>query len=180
MNQIVTHLVLTIVMCLMSSIALSQGTTEHFKFMGIPINGTYENFVQKLKLKGFKQFRDLEVYKGVYDNDTVLVTIGDNKELNLVYCVQIIKINDIVLNENKFILYSRFEDIVGRLEIKYDIESEELSGKHQKFIPIVKNNELLGDIIIEIRESGDYSSLCISYFDVVNYKKNIIQRDKDL
>lgn len=44
MEQIVTHLVLTIVMCLIPSIALTQNTSEHFKFMCIPINETYENY----------------------------------------------------------------------------------------------------------------------------------------
>ena len=35
--------------------AMAQNTNEHFKFMGIPINGTLESFTQKLVAKGMKR-----------------------------------------------------------------------------------------------------------------------------
>lgn len=35
--------------------AMAQNANEHFKFMGIPINGTLESFSQKLVAKGMKR-----------------------------------------------------------------------------------------------------------------------------
>lgn len=35
--------------------AMAQNVNEHFKFMGIPINGTLESFTQKLVAKGMKR-----------------------------------------------------------------------------------------------------------------------------
>lgn len=35
--------------------AMAQNANEHFKFMGIPINGTLESFTQKLVEKGMKR-----------------------------------------------------------------------------------------------------------------------------
>ena len=41
--------------------AMAQNTNEHFKFMGIPINGTLESFTQKLVAKGLKREHASEV-----------------------------------------------------------------------------------------------------------------------
>lgn len=181
MNQIVTHLVLTIVMCLIPSIALTQNTSEHFKFMGIPIDGTYENFVQKLKLKGFKQFGDLEIYKGVFDNDTVLIGVENDKELNLVYAVQVIKIKDIIFAEYEAKLYPKFDNLVDRLENKYHSEAIEWDdNKHFVSIPINRNNKYVGNIAVRIGQMDSNCLISMTYYDVLNFEKHKIAQDKDL
>ena len=179
-KQIVTHLVLTIVMCLIPSIALAQNTSEHFKFMGIPINGTYENFVQKLKLKGFKKFRNTEMYKGLYDNDTSLVMPIIDENLNIVYCVDVFKMKDVTNIDEENILYPKFETLVIRLENKYNKEAEKLDGKYEKFIPVFKNNKNIGHVTIQIKKVNDLSLLSITYYDVANLIRHQSQRDKDL
>lgn len=45
---------LTFICSLISVCSICQ-TTEHLKFMGIPINGTSNAFTQKMKAKGFSR-----------------------------------------------------------------------------------------------------------------------------
>jgi hypothetical protein len=46
------RVILTCICCLFS--LFLQAQTEHFKFMGIPLNGKISSFDRELKKKGFK------------------------------------------------------------------------------------------------------------------------------
>ena len=94
------------------------------KFLGIPVDGTKEEMMQKLQEKGF-QLNDKGVLEGEFNGRDVIVLIGTNK--NKVYRIMLMDIipsdkNSIKIrfnnlcsqffNNKKYITYSKEEELI--------------------------------------------------------------------
>ena len=70
---------------------MAQNTNEHLKFMGIPINGTLENFTQKLVAKGMKRQQcrdDMWAFRGKFaGKDDCTIYVSQVPSRNIVYKV---------------------------------------------------------------------------------------------
>lgn len=70
---------LSIAVCLLSLSGKAQ--TDVTKFLGIPVDGTKAEMMQKLKAKGFKQnLYDKEVLTGEFNGRSVNIHIGTNRD----------------------------------------------------------------------------------------------------
>lgn len=179
---------LSFVLCLISITAFCQ-TTEHLKFMGIPINGTPYAFTQKMAAKGFKHYPSEDtdgynLYKGKFAgyNDCIIEAMKFN---NTVYAIAI----SIPINTNNTWngIKSAYLKIRNNIYNKYNIinvDTNEYFDKpyyegdgyeltaifaeacHFTTIFTVDNNA--SQIITRI---GDASSIYLFYLDGINYQR---------
>lgn len=118
------------------------------KFMGIPIDGTEEQFSHELRNKGFKYDPIYECYKGQFNGETVDVYIHTNHNLvDRVYVAfPYTTENDIRIKFNR--LLSQFND-------------------NGKYLALCINNEIPGDenIHYQISVQNKRYQATFSYFD---------------
>ena len=60
---------------LMVTICFAQETKDVTKFMGIPVDGTKSEMIQKLKSKGFTYDTKINLLKGEFNGDNVLISV---------------------------------------------------------------------------------------------------------
>ena len=65
-------------LCLMPVVSM-QAQEDVTKFLGIPVDGTEEEMIQKLKAKGFWMDEDVGMLRGEFNGVDVYVTIATNK-----------------------------------------------------------------------------------------------------
>jgi hypothetical protein len=85
-------LFLFLVVALMALSAHSQTESEHMKFMGIPIDGTLDEFKSKLMAKGFEpDLEDKVVLYGTFAGfDNCIIICYSNKTNNQMYAVVVV------------------------------------------------------------------------------------------
>ena len=164
---------------------------EHFKFLGIPLDGSIEEFEAKLCDKGFireMESRESEInkrnYKGLfagYDSD---VTIEFNPRNRNVYSACVL----ITRSDPKTILklYEKFRDdyLQKYPENKYrEIDLEDYPSMAMWFNDS-SNKKEIGQVTIlalpTMYEIFGYCSLTISYTDKANKEKNDNSKLDDL
>ena len=57
--------------------------SEHFKFLGIPICGTIQEFSKQLEEKGFKKVESSEVYRGIFDGNSAYLLLTELSQVNI-------------------------------------------------------------------------------------------------
>lgn len=166
--------------------SFAQEESTHFTFKGVPIDGTYDSFVSKLKQKGFKQdindpYFMLGDFAG-YSDCRIVITHDTNKDI--VYGVGVI----FEEADSWSVLYTNYSNLKRMLTIKYgspDSEVEEFqhpssatddrSKMHEvrmgrsDFKTIFENEK--GHIILQISELDYKCNVTLIYVDNQNLNK---------
>ena len=114
---IMKRILFSIMVSLLSLTSFAQTQSPHMTFKGVPIDGTYNSFVTKLKQKGFKQdLSDRRVLKGSfagYSDCNIIPQYDTDKDL--VYGVGVI-----FQETNSWqTLYTNYSSLKRMLTIKY-------------------------------------------------------------
>lgn len=166
----------------------------HMKFMGIPLNGTIEQFSQKLKTKGItydaiaskKLSPGAKLYNGTFMGEHAQFVVMFNAKSRIVYGVGV----ELTYSTKEFARVP-FLDIAEQLHKKYptaEFSSVEKTGKTVtgvKFlIPDVDSSQTLGIIMQTLNRPDGYLKkywlVNLIYTDVKNYKKNSDTNSDDL
>lgn len=149
-----------------------QTASEHLTFKGIPIDGTLESFVGKLKGKGYKEhykkdnFVILEGEFAGYKN--CLINIGTSKDLDLVYRVLV----TLPFSDNWNAVYKDYDKLKRMLTEKHgkpDSEGEDFMG-----------NEATSDGIKRMYTEKGYCNYFAEYNLGIGGKKIAIGGSKEL
>ena len=113
------RVILTCICCLFS--LFLQAQTEHFKFMGIPLNGKISSFDRELKKKGFKlddfaskTLKGSYMYKGIFAGEKSQVLVSYDEKTKIVYqaCV-------IITHFTKESAITNYRSMCDMIEEKY-------------------------------------------------------------
>lgn len=128
-----TFIFLSIVLMTMSVFAQTSDNNT-LKFLGIPVDGTKENMIAKLKEKGFTYDATSDVLRGKFNGNEAEVLISTNHEIvdrvivideNLVNESNIrINYNNLIGQMNKNVKYKPFDDnklLDEREDISYEM-----------------------------------------------------------
>lgn len=165
---------LLLIMFVFSISLMAQKRTEHFKFLGIPLNGTYENFDKQLKNKGFEHLIEY-AYCGVFDGDSVLLQACVTEKINNVYGVMI--------TVNKFDTRSEAADCVDLLKSRFEYKYDGTFVDQGTFESLTIYNKLkkpFGHIFVSFRKVKDEYNVIVSYFDSANWQKDMEIDNQDL
>ena len=151
----------------------NRTTVDHFKFLGIPLNGTIENFDKQLKNKGFENIFD-DAYVGMFDGDSVLVFPCVSDEINNVYGVMI--------TVAEFDTHSEAIELIDRLKSRYEYKYNGVFENQGSFesLTVLKKEKPFGIIFISTKKVGEKHNVVVSYFDAVNWQKDLELTNKDL
>lgn len=197
-------------LAIVSIVGFAQNTTEHLKFMGIPINGTITQFQSKLLAKGCTLDREMSRYlpvgqrsfKGQFiGNKADIVAFYDEKN-KIVYRAKVIisgfseDMADQVYTKIKNLLFQKygtdwsFESTKeGKEAISWLITSpnvpfqEDLSDYSPESM---SSAGFIGDIGLFITKDNDYSNypywfnVHVDYQDAINKEKHNNQNLEDL
>ena len=176
-------------------ICLSISAKEHMKFMGIPLDGTIENFALKLKAKGVTYDAALskklspgsKLYKGTFMGENATFVVMFNAKSRLVFGVGVeISYPSLELAKTPFL------NIAEQLHTKYPTaiyDRIDKEGSNDDIgvsftIPEDDSTELLGIIMQSLKRSDDILSTNYSinliYTDIKNYKKHQSINNEDL
>lgn len=175
--------VITLLCCLFALFAQAQ--TEHMKFMGIPINGTINQFQAKLVAKGLNYndevSRQLQngIFSGHFAGERSEIRVNYNQKSGIVYMVTV-AIERYKLEQAKDL----FEDFKYRLKQKYnnsETEEDKLEGYPEfRLACNDKEGNVIGAILLSISEDNGKYYLIIDYYDSANYMANEQSIDEDL
>lgn len=151
---------LLLIICICATYtSFAQTSDEHFKFMGIPIDGTPQEFGEKLQQKGFEYIAENDerlMYKGYFAGNSCFIGIQSYETpVNSV----------IVLFNNLDSLYQLFHDKLKKnLSEKYG-EARISKVENGKGITnfIAKNGDILlimfnGQVSLTYRDSYNFKS----------------------
>lgn len=119
---------------IVSIVSFAQNTTEHLKFMGIPINGTITQFQSKLLAKGCTLDRKLNSYlpvgqrafKGKFVSNDVDITAFYDEKTKVVY-----RVKAIICGVSESIAEQEYNKLKEMLSQKYGT-TWCLEGIHEK------------------------------------------------
>lgn len=135
---------------------------EHFKFMGMPLDGPVDQFEKALLQKGFKSVPDEEnaptrFYRGKFMSEqNALVSVFPTPKSNVVYMAGVTFDNITEPGETEA-LFNRLASII---EKKYEISGKETPADHDVYYYIGKD----GCVHLEISNG----TLMIFYVDIAN------------
>lgn len=149
---------------------LCSSHAQHFKFMGIPIDGSIEAFETKLKTKGFVKSKDFgeentrygRWYDGWFAGEDVLLYVRNTKT-NLVFSTHVILFFE-TLDEVK----AKWEYYTSTIEDKY---KDKIVNKKIQGTDDIRYEMELGDIVVNYTKSTfkDYKyELYLMYIDRKN------------
>jgi hypothetical protein len=112
---------IALVICILCSIS---AYAVHFSFLGIPIDGTIENFDKQIRAKGFVSSADFSEadtnnqrwYEGTFANEEVVVLVRATHKSNKVHTVSVTHFCDSDKD-----MYDIFSDWSGSLTRKYKV-----------------------------------------------------------
>lgn len=100
---------------------VAQGQNEHFKFMGIPIDGKISSFDKELQKKGFKlddimgkSLEDAYIYNGIFAGENAQIYVNYDVKSKIVYQAVVI-----IKRSTKESVTRLYQDIRDMLEEKY-------------------------------------------------------------
>lgn len=174
-------------------VCLSISAQEHMKFMGIPLDGTIDNFALKLKAKGvtYDAARSKSLppgsksYNGTFMGEKATFVVSFNTKSRVVFSVMVE-----MSYSSPDVAFYPFNDIVRQLLAKYpnaDREEDQFCGDDEKgsvFHIYNKGEKKIGVIIQRLRiPSSPYSTNCtiyLMYTDVDNLQKSEAINNEDL
>jgi len=164
---------LLIFLCLLiGSIAVEA---QHFSFMGIPLNGSETNFINKLVQKGFKPttFRGDKLWAGNFYGKPVYVGCLSSNYTGTVIGAQVVY--KAVYNSDK--RYDIMYKVASELAARYKTEATFMTkGEEEGWgMKIYKGNKQIGGITVEwLIIDGQHGSPIIAYMDTEN--TNLLRR----
>jgi hypothetical protein len=182
---------LLFLICLMS--LTIQAQVEHFKFMGIPIDGKISVFEKQLKKKGFasdvrfkmlpkEYFSTTRIYKGSFANeDDVSLVVNFDKNTKIVYSVNVII--ECYSQNNMIKKYDEYESMYRE---KYtDSMFKDLQTERKTGISIgvpYMDQELCGFIFLakDVEPGTEKCSVTIEYIDRYNFENKSSNSLNDL
>lgn len=181
--------ILLTLFCITSMIAFSQSEGTHLKFMGIELDGTINEFQEKLLKKGVTIAPDSKLlpngmrsYKGSFSGEEADIVIRYNPTNKIVYGakVMIAKFGE----ESTRQLMNMFE---GRLDLKYGTDGKESKYEKDDYNRLFKNLYYRVDngyIALYISSTGFSNSgkfyLHVQYHDGINDLMNYFYEMDDL
>lgn len=129
---------------------------QHFEFMGIPIDGSIEDFEAKLEAKGFVKSKDpreenthyTRWYDGRFAGDDILLSVHNTKT-NLVYATNVLQ------------FFATLDDVKAKWE--YYVSVIEDKYKDRIIDKTIQGTD-------DIRYKMDLGDICVFYDDDVNFK----------
>lgn len=162
-----------IILLFVASLTMQAQTTT---FLGIPVDGTKTEMIQKLKNKGFKQNAGEDWLTGEFNGNAVMVSVVTNN--NKVYRVCVIDAyskseGDIIIRYNH--LVSQFQNnarytTVGIIEIPdnedFDLEYELVCNNKRYQASFIQNRQANNSVWFMIDYEYDYGRYrIITYYD---------------
>ena len=173
---------LLLVLVLLFAATGSTYAQEHLKFMGIPLNGTIDNFQQKLAAKGIYVDKEWNkrarfgkrYFKGKFTGETCHISIFYTKK-KIVYGAQVYYSSsneadaDIFYKKIKILLQSKYGNEYTKTEMK--------NGYEQFTVGILNpDGSLFGSIFLNMdKDRINYGetlySVAVSYYDKKKFQK---------
>lgn len=160
---------------------------QHMKFLGIPIDGTINQFTQKLSTKGIKvhpnNARDSGIdnrkFYGQFMNKQAIIRVWFNPKTKIVYEVKVV-----LYGKNYEETEQMYDAVSEVIKNKYNVESTEtgkLTDGTKAFRYIIQNDNEKTIGIISLAREHDYNDwLSIFYVDAVNFEKDEASKYDDI
>ena len=157
---------------LLASVAVHA---QHLDFMGVPINGTLEQFGKGLQAKGFVLTEDVEGdprkwYEGTFEGEEVTLVVSPTPVSGTVYGVMAVVEVKRKDEKNAKVIFEKFNKIVveryGDNRKEYDESRDET---HLQTTHYVNKNQ--GNITVSIQDMVGGYAVSIDYLDIVNLLK---------
>ena len=178
----------------MLCLCVAASAQQHMKFMGIPLDGTVDNFALKLKAKGVtydvNRSRALDpggkIYNGTFMGEKATFMVFFNAKSRIVFGVSVeLSYSSVELAR------APFTNIAEQLLKKYpkavygaNKDSNGDTNGLTFFIPNEADTEKIGVIIQTLNNShsplNDDCTIRLSYTDVENFKKSEALNNEDL
>ena len=167
----------------------SFAQTEHVKFMGIPLNGTIQQFHQKLVGKGCRHdaktsslFNNGRAFKGSFAGNNANIFVYYDEKTKIVY-----RAKAVITCNGEDIRDSKFNDIKNLLDAKYGTlfsQKDTKDGYDSYVYPIFsEQSDEIGYVAIYVSENQygyhEYA-LHVDYYDYTNMKKHDRMRLDDI
>ena len=160
---------------------------QHMKFLGIPIDGTINQFTQKLSTKGIKvhpnNARDSGIdnrkFYGQFMNKQAHIWVWFNPKTKIVHTVKVV-----LYGKNYEETEQMYDKVSEVIKNKYNVQSTgtgELSDGTDSYYYIIQNDseKIIG--WISLAREHDYNDwLSIFYTDAMNYKKDEASKYDDI
>ena len=176
-------------------LCMAASAQQHLKFMGIPLDGTVDNFALKLKAKGVTydaaKSKGLspgaKFYRGTFMGEKACFVVMFNAKSRIVYGVGVE-----MYYSSKALAKTPFMDIADKLHTKYPTavyDRIDKNGSNDDIgvsftIPEESSTEPLGVIMHSLKRSDGILttdwSINLIYTDVKNYKKHESLNSEDL
>lgn len=185
MNKIISVL---FVLCL----CMAASAQQHMKFMGIPLDGTIDNFALKLKAKGVTYDaakskaagQGIRVFNGTFVGENAMIAVYYNSKSKIVYGAAVELQYSTVESA-----HTPFANLTEQLQQKYpnakyraNRDSDGDANGVAFDIPDKTETKRIGVILqtLNVSDSGCGCSIWLMYTDVDNFQKNDNINNEDL
>ena len=188
---------------IVSIVSFAQNTTEHLKFMGIPINGTITQFQSKLLAKGCTLNRvsntlpiGCRAFRGNFIGNKVEIYVYYDEKTKTVYRTKAVisgtseDLADQKYNEFKDMLIKKYDDELGFQQSDKQSFSILVISKNQNYDPdstySASTHSYKGEIDLYVTKDDTYArypywyNVHIDYIDAKNKEKHDNQSLEDL
>lgn len=164
-------------------LCMAASAQQHMKFMGIPLDGTIDNFALKLKAKGVTYDaaksktagQGCRVFNGTFMGEKATINVAYNPKSKMVFSAAVEMQYPTVESA-----HIPFLDLTESLQQKYpNTTPEENRGPDGEFIGLAFNipdetsGNSIGFILQSLKTSsfGSGVSICLIYTDMDNFEK---------
>ena len=152
-------------------------SSQHLKFMGIPIDGSITNFQNKLIAKGFKYDKvgsqnlegPVRIFNGQFAGETSWIYVYYDKEQKFVYRVKVV-----IECATEDRAYSKMCKFRNQLIEKYSTSAEDLQYEGNESYSIPLTDGWVDLFYSQVPFSTNYN-LYLNYWDAVNTQKNLLR-----
>lgn len=168
-------------------ISIQMYSQEHFKFNGVPIDGKADEFVGKLKNKGFKTIPHIDgIMEGEFAGQSVQLFIFSTKKTNTVW-----KVVAVLKKQNTWdslkSQYLKYKDLYSIKYGKSNDEAEFFSYPYYegcgKELQALRNGKGVYRTVFKL-ESGviivglsEFEAVSLEYEDIINSK--LVKKEED-
>lgn len=181
-------LLTVLVLTLAFAVPASAQKASHFKFMGIPINGTITNFQSRLASKGFtydakaskQSGPGIRIFNGMFSGYKAQLGAYFDSKTKIVYNIKVI-----IGRYNRDAAKDLYKEMRSNLLTKYagksTYEDAQVDGEDATYIYVFQDENMIGVISVYIQDTiySDYW-VAIEYMDVVNSDKHTDSQIEDL
>ncbi len=176
------------VLCL----CMAASAQQHMKFMGIPLDGTVDNFALKLKAKGVTynavKSKDagpgIRVFNGTFVGEDAMIVVFYNNKSKMVYSAAVeLQYTTVESARTPFTniteqLQQKYPNAKYKANLDQDGDANGLSFK----IPDKTGTKSIGVILqtLNVDKSGYGCSIWLMYTDVDNFQKSEKTNNEDL